>query len=301
MGNNKKGYFRMGTDKKELRHIPIFYATDEKYAPLAATSMASVLFNTDEFVDFYVLDCNLSDKTRRKFEMLRERFSNFSLEFIPVNTNEKFAHIKMRNHLTSACLARLLIPDLKPDLGKVIYLDCDTIAMQDIAQLYDQELDGFAIAAVPDPNVYDNPEKKMRQYSAAMLSPGHLYFNSGILLIDCDIWREKNMLPRLMQAEQMTAQTRIFNDQDILNKAFDSDYKTLDVRFNVKANLVTFCPQERIVVRHFTSFIKPWVRIGFKQLNAKDFWFYCQMTAFCMETLVAGIAEVKTINQFNLG
>ncbi|MBQ8293946.1 MAG: glycosyltransferase family 8 protein [Alphaproteobacteria bacterium] len=291
----------MDTAKEKIKHIPVFFATDEKYAPLAATSMASILFNTDSFIDFYILDCNLGAKTRKKFEMLHEKFSNFSVEFIPVASDERFAHIELRNYLTTACFARLLIPDVKPDLGKVIYLDCDTIVLQDIAQLYDQELDGYAIGAVPDPNVYNVPEKRLQLHTGALLSDTHFYFNSGILLIDCDVWRKNDMLPKLMAAERVTAPTRYYNDQDVLNKAFDSNYKQLDVRFNVKSNLITFCPQEHVVVRHFTGFMKPWVRMGFRQVNAKDFWFYCQMTVFFAETLVAGIAEVKSVNVLNAG
>ena len=146
--------------KKKLNRIPVFYACDNKYAPIAATSMASLLFNTDSFVEFYILDCNLTQKNRKKLEMLNEKFSNFSIEFIPVDANAKFGYIQLRNYLTTACFARLLIPDLKPDLGKIIYLDCDTIVMGDIVDLYDQDLNGFAIGAVPDPNVFENPIKK---------------------------------------------------------------------------------------------------------------------------------------------
>lgn len=233
--------------------------------------------------------------------MLHERFSNFTIEFISVESNEKFAHIELRNYLTTACFARLLIPDLKPDLGKIIYLDCDTIVMQDISQLYDQELDGYALGAVPDPNVYNVPEKRAQLYPAALLSEKHLYFNSGILLIDCNVWRKNDMLPKLMAAERMTAETRYYNDQDVLNKAFDANFKPLEIRFNVKSNLITFCPQEHVVIRHFTGFMKPWIRMGFRQLNARDFWFYCQMTMFFAETLTAGIAEVKSVHQLNVG
>lgn len=286
--------------KKKLNHIPVFYACDNKYAPIAATSMASLLFNTDSFVEFYILDCNLTQKNRKKLEMLNEKFSNFSIEFIPVDANAKFGYIQLRNYLTTACFARLLIPDLKPDLGKIIYLDCDTIVMGDIADLYDQDLNGFAIGAVPDPNVFENPIKKQNQYTAALLSQEHLYFNSGVMIIDCDVWRQKDMLPKLIEAERLTAATRYFNDQDVLNKAFDNNYQPLDVRFNVKSNLITHCPQDKIVVRHYTGHLKPWLKIGFLQVHAHDFWFYCQMTAFFAEVLVNGLTELVQIKETKL-
>ena len=278
-----------------VKTIPIFYACDNKYAPMAAASMASVLFNTTHHISFYILDCGMAPLTRRKLEMLSERFSNFSLEFISVDSDTTFGHIELRNYLTTACFARFLIPDVKPELDKVIYLDCDTIIFRDIADLYNQNLGRFAMGAVPDPNVFGNPTKKSSQYAAAMLTDGHLYFNSGVMLMSCAKWRSENILAQLIESERKTSATRYFNDQDVLNNTFNENYMPLDVRFNVKSNLVTHCAQEDIVVRHYTVNIKPWLKMGFTQLHAHDFWFYCQMTAFFAETLVNGLTELGMV------
>ncbi|MDR0727116.1 MAG: glycosyltransferase family 8 protein [Rickettsiales bacterium] len=276
--------------------IRVFYACDDRYAPLAAVSMASVLMNTDSFIEFFIMDCNMSEKMRRKILMMKDKFNHFSVTFIPVNSDEKFGYIQLRNYLTTACFARLLIPDSMPNLGKVVYLDCDTVLFGDIAKLYNNDMQGKAIAAVPDPNVYNVPDKRQVQYPAALLSDTHLYFNSGVMLIDCQVWRKNNMLEKLLEAERQTAATRIFNDQDVLNKAFDSNYTPLDICFNVKSNLITFCPMEEIVVRHYTGEIKPWVKAGFSQLHSGDFWFYAGQTPFFAEILIDGLTELGMIN-----
>ena len=286
--------------KKSVKRIPVFYACDSKYAPIAMVSMAALLFNTDAFIDFYILDCGLSQMSRRKFQMLNEKFNNFSLEFIAVDSDAKFGHIDLRNYLTTACFARLLIPDLKPELGKILYLDCDTVLFGNVADLYEQNLNGYMIGAVPDVKLFDNPEKKRDQYNAALLSENHLYFNSGVMLIDCDLWRKGNMLPKIVEAERATAATRYFNDQDILNHAFDCNYQPMDVRFNVKSNLVDLCEPEKIVVRHFTGGFKPWLKIGFLQINALEFWFYAQMTPVFAELLVNGLGELASIDERKL-
>lgn len=283
-------------DTETIEHIPVFYACDDKYIPLAAASVASLLFNTRAFIDLYILDCNLSAKNKLKMSMLQQAFKNVSVEFIHVDSDAQFGHIGLRNYLTTACFARFLIPQLKPNIKCCIYLDCDTIMFGDIATLWHQDLHGYTIGAVPDPNVFNVPEKKALHYPAAHLSDGHTYFNSGVLLIDCDKWRRENVYDALVASERETAPTRIFNDQDVLNNAFDSNYCQLDVRFNVKSNLVTFCEQNKIVVRHFTGQVKPWLKIGFLQLNAHDFWFYCQMTPFFAETLVNALTELNKVD-----
>lgn len=278
------------------KHIPIFYSCDEKYAPLAMISMASILFNTKSYIDFYVLHNNVTEKTINKFYMLSDKFHNFSLKFINVNTSEYFDKIELRNHVTNSCFSRFLIPSLEPKLDKVIYLDCDTIILQDIEQLYNQELNGYPLGAVVSQDFLDFPDKKQEVYKAALLSPTHLYFNSGVLLIDIQKWIQGNALQKLLEAEKVTAETRYFNDQDILNNAFDSNFQPLDLKFNVRTSLFTMYEIHDIAIRHFTGNLKPWVKIGFMIPHASDFWFYAQMTPVFAETLINAIGELPNIN-----
>lgn len=81
---------------------------------------------------------------------MKEKFNNFSIEFIPVDLKQ-FKGLKgwgSGNFLD--CYARLLIPELKQNLDKVIYLDSDVIAMDDINLLWEQDLEEYVYAAVPD-------------------------------------------------------------------------------------------------------------------------------------------------------
>ena len=123
-----------------MTNIPIFLAADDNYAPFVATTIASVCDKTDSFVDFYILDGGISLENKEIILNVKKYFKNFSIEFIKINAEEQFKNFQTITHLTLAAYNRLLIPILKPNLKKVIYLDVDVIVMDDISELYKEAL-----------------------------------------------------------------------------------------------------------------------------------------------------------------
>lgn len=49
-----------------------------------------------------------------------------------------------------ACYLRLFAPTLLPDVDKVLYLDCDLIVNGNLDELWNTDLEGYAVAAVHD-------------------------------------------------------------------------------------------------------------------------------------------------------
>ena len=49
-----------------MNKIPVFLASDDNYSPFCATTMASILMHTKEFIEFYILDCGISQKNKIK-------------------------------------------------------------------------------------------------------------------------------------------------------------------------------------------------------------------------------------------
>ena len=70
-------------------------------------------------------------------------------------------------------------------MHKIIYLDCDLIVEQQLSKLFNYDIGRYPIAAVEDmwSGKDDNYERLGydRKYG---------YFNSGVLLINLDMWRE---------------------------------------------------------------------------------------------------------------
>tara|TARA_Y100000590_G_scaffold201045_1_gene228464 strand:- start:3413 stop:4270 length:858 start_codon:yes stop_codon:yes gene_type:complete len=232
-----------------MTNIPIFLAADDNYAPFVATTIASVCDKTDSFVDFYILDGGISLENKEIILNVKKYFKNFSIEFIKINAEEQFKNFQTITHLTLAAYNRLLIPILKPNLKKVIYLDVDVIVMDDISELYKEKLDNYALGAVIEQGNKNYVKQSMFNIE---MNPNSLYFNSGVLLLDLDQWRKHSILSELLKIEEKYRGKLLTLDQDILNKYFEDNYKILDKKFNVMDT------NDEIIIRHFASTIKPW-------------------------------------------
>ena len=100
-------------------HIPVFLSADNNYAPLIATTVASICDNTKSFVDFYVLDGGISEENKQKIATLKNQFKNFEIEYIAVDISKYISLKDYKNiciHVTASTYNSLLIPSLKKNL-----------------------------------------------------------------------------------------------------------------------------------------------------------------------------------------
>lgn len=98
---------------------------------------------------------------------------------------ELVADFPFDGHATVATYFRLLLPSLLPaSVKRVIFIDSDAIVMDRLSELWHLPLDGKALAAVPD-------------HWISCRDHGYVhgkYFNAGIMLIDLEVWRKKDIL-----------------------------------------------------------------------------------------------------------
>ena len=269
-----------------MNNIPIFLSSDNNYSPFIATTIASICDNTKSFCNFYILDNKIEPKNKTKIEKLKEQFNNFSIEYIKIDTQKIFKNINYKNneYISLATYNRLLIPNLKPELKKALYLDIDIIALGDIQKLYDINLEQYIIGAAWDKSrvLYNTDTKELIE-----LSDNYKYFNAGVLLIDIPKWNKNKVTNQLFELEKKYKKNILHADETLLNKYFDNNYKIFDIKFNYTDYDVLNHPTNDIVIRHFASSIKPWTA-NFSILNKKitplknfdDFWKYANMTEF---------------------
>lgn len=133
--------------------------------------------------------------------------------------------------------ARFFLKPLFPDVGRVIYLDGDTLVLGDIRELFTlgaQLTPEKYLAAVPQlfPAMFyfSNPFKMwgdLRQFKST--------FNSGVLLTDLSFWNEQtyNQL-RHYFAIDANSHYRLYNlgDETVFNLMFKQTYLPLDQTWN---------------------------------------------------------------------
>jgi len=178
------------------------------------------------------------------------RLEHAAFRCIRHDMGSAFAGLKVHEPYTAAIFSRLCLPDLLPDISRVIYLDADTITLRDLSDLYDQPLDGLALAAMPDyplfyfellsPVPVGARRKPVLFYLKEVLNIDYSeppdYFNSGVMLLDLDVWRSNHIARRCIEFVRQTDHPLQWPDQDAVNVVCNKAYLPLDPRWNAFAS-----------------------------------------------------------------
>jgi lipopolysaccharide biosynthesis glycosyltransferase len=234
------------SNQNEQKHIPVFLIADNNYAPFVATTMASILKNTKSFIEFYVINNGISEKNKQKIANEKKWFKNFSLNFVNID-NELLNKLNEKNAQKSIwpkiVYAKFFIPefDVSKKIKKAIYLDCDIIVKKDIKSLYDIDLENYIIGAVTEDLIYNNKIYKLEHYNSYRKkeienikkitnNKQHIYFNSGVMLIDMEKWRKEKITEKAVKMASIIK--NYFPDQTVLNAALSGKTKVLDSKYN---------------------------------------------------------------------
>jgi FkbM family methyltransferase len=160
---------------------------------------------------------------------------------------------------------RVLLPTLLPDADRVLYLDADVIVTDDLAPLWDTELDDHLFGAVTNPCYPGLPPP-----AALGLSRPEHYLNSGVLLLNLGRMRAEGCIDQLRDFATAHPDNPC-PEQDALSALYHDRCLLLHPRWNVQA-ICYERPAGRLpfpsgqaaealgrpAVVHFSGIAKPW-------------------------------------------
>ena len=283
--------------------------TDENYIRYLAVAVASICYNTKYFCQFYILADRVSDFRKHQVMDLQSRFDNFDIQWIDLNDQHRDYIIKTyisrsKNAVYTkniANYARFLMPDMLPNVKRALYMDSDLIVYGDIADLYNMDLGKYVLGAVADSLVFsdENTHNKLLKY----ISPNHLYFNAGILLINCEQWRKQKIFGKIAESDAQIRDIKLFNSQDPINKCFENNYMWLPHKYNwfakfehfahlspdIKKYLADNINDDNICIRHFPGVKPDACPQEYSISQVADLYFFAKMTDF--------YEEIKLVSQ----
>lgn len=226
--------------------VNILYASDDGYAPLMLTSMLSAADHVNgRSIDFYIMDCGISEKRRQYIEQyfddtdVRVVFERFDPEhFYPELTGK----LKTDRGSVSQYLRIFFQHAVDDSVHRILYLDCDTLVVDDLQALYDKDLSGNIAGAVKD--AVSSVHKMRVGYT-----PGESMFNSGMMLINVDLWRSRHIERRLADILFMTGGRIPYADQGALNIVLRGSVKFLHPRYNVMSYFYDLSYRELMICR----------------------------------------------------
>lgn len=207
--------------------INICLAADDNYAVCMGVSILSVLKNSsknDKFA-FYILANQITEKRKAEIENLK-KIKPFEIHWIDVNP-DNFKQCKVNQKgLTVTAYARFLIPDKVP-CDKVIYLDCDIFVRGSLSPLFNTDMGDKWVGGVIDINIASGYYKKNLGERVKH------YINSGVLLINCGLWRKYNVREWLFDYSGDNSSRLKYNDQDAINYVCAGHKYILPYKWNV--------------------------------------------------------------------
>lgn len=267
-------------EKKET--IPIFFAADDGYLPFLDVAVTSLQEHINPQFDYviYVLHAGISSRLAEK--VMRHSRGGFSIRFVDVSDRlaEIVTCLQLRDYYTSAIYYRLFIVGMFPEYDKAIYLDCDTVILGDISELYCTDLQGKLIGGVADLVVASVPT--FGEYTQKALGVAkESYFNSGVLVMNLQGLRNENFTADFF-ALLRRYDFRVAPDQDCLNVLCREKVHYFSREWNEMPQAQGECLQAPKII-HYNLAQKPWYYEGIRY--EEYFWKYAQQSAFYADIL----------------
>lgn len=208
-----------------MKELNILYATDSNYSPHAAASVYSLLDNNRSFdkINIYIIDDNISDDCKYKFNSMVGQFSNATLIFYPFENLSHKLRLK-ETWFARAGYARLMLAAIA-DVDKMLYLDCDTIVNGSLEEIWGIDISDCCVAGVQD-----NPALFMSEVIG--MDANDRYINSGVMLINLKKWREENIEAKIIKMIEDYNGFVPHHDQGIINGVCKGMIKIIHPKFN---------------------------------------------------------------------
>jgi len=148
----------------------------------------------------------LTDFVAADLAELAAQMNDHRFELVPIACTNVHGHFPIRDHITAGTYLRFLLPELLPEVDKIIYLDVDVVVHRNLEALYDTPLEGTALAAMPDwpmlvgsltwPTFFIPYKGERLRFAAYVRQVLGLecdgttnYFNCGVMIFDLAHWR----------------------------------------------------------------------------------------------------------------
>jgi lipopolysaccharide biosynthesis glycosyltransferase len=265
-----------------MKNINIALGFDNNYAQHAAVAICSVLENntSQKKYHFYLFSPDLSKENHARLTRLIKSYEQ-KISFLEIKSSDfdefnsivqkKYQHhykniesLRQKPNITALFFKILFQDNLPADVDKILYLDSDVVALSDIGELFEKNLQDYIVGAVCE-------KISLNHLKEIGFQRNDSYFNSGILLLDISKWKKLSIGNVLINEAKSDNHLYSLHDQDVLNVHFKDNFLRLELKFNQMVYLFNSPPiLSKIKLRyrkiqglategilHYTG-VKPW-------------------------------------------
>lgn len=261
--------------------MKIVYQSSDSFCMMAGISIISLFENNKDIdiLDIVILDAGISERNKSKIKQIGKSY-NRDINFVEINTyiNRIKGYGLKEYNGSCAMYMKFFLDECFHEDEKILYLDCDTIIIDKLKELWEWNLNGKCMGMAID---CMNSELK----KGFGLSKNTIYYNTGVILFDLAQWRKDQCKDIFIRYVKNHPYDFPFVDQDIINICLNDKISTLPMKFNCislyekfssdeikymyKLNSRTFYSKEEFerdkkspVIIHFPTvyFSRPWYK-----------------------------------------
>ncbi len=229
-------------------HINIAYACNEAYMEQTMVSMISLFENNrnHDNIKIYFVDMGITIESKRKLNMLAGTYG-YKLDFIIFNDLASDLHIKDTGRHIASVYAKIFFSGLK-DIDRILYIDSDTVVVDDIATVYFENLENYLCAGV---TTLVNAENSYLEN----ITDEDVIINDGVVLINLKLWRELKTTNKCLEFIQLHNGKPPVLSEGTINVVCRGKIKRLHPRYNLMSGLLdgTESKFEKLTSRSYYS------------------------------------------------
>lgn len=222
----------------------VMYASDDNYAWLMGISMISLFENNMESkgIDVYVFGDNLSEENQKTITAIAEKYGRTCHHVDVAKIN--IPQILMSDRYPKSTFSRLFAYELlPPKVEKLIYLDCDTIVMGSLEDMFNMNVEGKAFLATKD--------CMGKAYKRKIgLKDEDTYINAGVMVMNMKRLREIPIAERMVAFVDKYAEAMTYADQEIVNGIFQEEFGIMPIEYDMQTQFVQYPYEEIVKIRH---------------------------------------------------
>lgn len=244
----------------------LLFSIDDKFVDQLATVLFSIRLNTKPCdINIYVIQ----EKELERTKELEAFCTKLNINYHPIIVDQNlFKDAPTTDRYPTIIYYRLLAHEMLPkDLHKILYLDADIIAINDIQALYETNINDYLYASAIHSSITSTTDiiNKMRLQNFD--SKG--YYNSGVMLMNLDLVRQKVKKEDIFN--YIRTHTLLLPDQDVLNALYSHHIKQIPdqlYNFDVRKDRIYEAISsgewdldwviKNTVILHFCGRDKPW-------------------------------------------
>ena len=135
-----------------MNEVVIAYITDDNYIMPTIVSITSAIMNKKEssIYKIFIIGVSINNENKKIIEEFISKNINDKIYLNILHFNQHYNFDDSHPYVTSAAIFKFDIANILSDYDKVLYIDCDTIILKDLTELFEINLNDYYVAVVKD-------------------------------------------------------------------------------------------------------------------------------------------------------